>query len=124
MKARFREANPGAMVQTAAAQTVSNGMVIEMLAAQTLKSAESGELLAKKPEIDFLLRLAGTAQISSAIAYVGAKKGRPYIVVAALSTGKVRAPRGFGGKELRRGTLSIEELEVVERGALLSAERA
>ena len=51
------------VVQTAAGGAATNEFFVEVLAAQTLRAEESGTLLANSPEMDFLLRLAGTTQI-------------------------------------------------------------
>ncbi|MDG6910056.1 MAG: hypothetical protein JRN08_06775 [Nitrososphaerota archaeon] len=116
-------ANKGSFVQTADAGSATNEFFVEMLAAQTLKAEETGSLLARKPEVDFLLRLAGTTQISKAINERGAAEGRPFLLVVA---GR-RKPKGRGGLEgieLPRRGLTRAEMEKVERAALLDAQRA
>lgn len=123
VRRRAALANKGAFVQAADAVSATNEFFVEMLAAQTLKAEETGSLLARKPEVDFLLRLAGTTQISKAIKERGAAEGRPFILVVA---GK-RKPKGDGrleGLELPRRELTRAELEKVERAALLDAQRA
>ncbi len=123
LKARLAAANPDMMVQAVNGDAAKNLWFIELLAAQTLQAESSGSLLAKKPEIDFLLRLAGTTQISRAIKRHGARAGEPFLLVVA---GRV-PPRGTGelkGKELPRNTPTARELAMVEKAALLSADRA
>jgi tRNA threonylcarbamoyladenosine modification (KEOPS) complex Cgi121 subunit len=111
------------MVQAAKRGLAGNEVFIELLAAQTLQAESSGGLLANRPEIDFLLRLAGTTQISKAIREAGVKAGDQFVlVVAGRST--IRCPSGFGGTELPRLELTASELERIEKAALLNAERA
>jgi tRNA threonylcarbamoyladenosine modification (KEOPS) complex Cgi121 subunit len=115
--------NPGAVIQTMKAEKVNNEFFLEMLAAQTLLAQSSGALLAKRPEIDFLLRLAGTAQISTAISRLGSKAGEPFLAVVAGNK-EINVPRELGPFELKRKVLSKVELEKIEEAALLDAERA
>jgi tRNA threonylcarbamoyladenosine modification (KEOPS) complex Cgi121 subunit len=115
-------ARPGKwVVQTAAEGSAANESLVEMIAAQTLRAEASGTLLAKSPEMDLLLRLAGTSQISKAIRERGSAKGRPFLLIVA---GGTRPRVADGLAELPRRDLSKAELEQVERAALLSAQRA
>ena len=111
------------MVQAIRTGLVANGFFVELLAAQTLQAESSGGLLAKKPEIDFLLRLAGTTQISRAIKETGAKPGDKFVLVVA-GRNNVRAAPGIDWKELPRVELTDSELEKIEEAALLNAEKA
>jgi tRNA threonylcarbamoyladenosine modification (KEOPS) complex Cgi121 subunit len=122
MKLRLAAANPGSIVQTARVGAARNLRFVEMLAAQTIQAESSESLLAEKPEIDFLLRLAGTTQISKAIKDLGARAGAPFLLVVA---GRERV-RGATGLEfeLRSRELSALELARVEKGALLNTKRA
>ncbi|MDG7007356.1 MAG: hypothetical protein JRN06_03815 [Nitrososphaerota archaeon] len=110
------------VVQTAAEGAATNEFFVEMLAAQTLRAAESGTLLANSPEMDFLLRLAGTTQITRAIREKGSAKGKPFLLVVAGRTIPESGP--VLGQELPRHGLSKGELQRVEKAALLSARRA
>jgi tRNA threonylcarbamoyladenosine modification (KEOPS) complex Cgi121 subunit len=123
MKRRLNESNPGSIVQTASAKAADNERLVEMLAAQTLQADSSGSLLAMKPEIDFLLRLAGTTQISKAIRDHGARHGLPFILVVAARTA-VRGTDGIEGLELPSHELSARELAKVEKSALLNTKKA
>ena len=123
MKRRLLLANPGSMVQAARAGTVKDEFLVEMLAAQTLQAEASGSLLAKRPEIDFLLRLAGTTQISRAIREHGAREGAPFILVVAGHS-EQKGLAELEGMELPRRTLAASELGRVERAALLNAQRS
>jgi tRNA threonylcarbamoyladenosine modification (KEOPS) complex Cgi121 subunit len=116
-------ANPGSMVQAANGGLAENELFVELLAAQTLQAESSGSLLANKREIDFLLRLAGTTQISKAIRDAGAKSGDPFVLVVA-GTCVVRRPSKLVGKELPRRELTVAEMGRIERAALLNAMRA
>lgn len=117
-------ASPGRwVVQTAAEETATNEFFLEMLAAQTLQAEASGSMLAKSPEMDLLLRLAGTTQISTAIRESGSVKGKPFLLVVA---GRRRPPgvRESALVELPRRGLSKKELQRVEKAAVLGARRA
>ncbi|MCL4354987.1 MAG: hypothetical protein JRM79_04535 [Nitrososphaerota archaeon] len=122
-KGALARANPGAVVQTVKAGSVKNEFLAEMVAAQTLQAMESGGLLAKKPEIDLLLRLAGTTQISRAIRLEGSVNGGRFLVIVAGHMA-LTSPPGFTGAQLPRRLLSRSELARVEGAALLGAERS
>ena len=114
---------PGSIVQVVRADAATNGFFVEMIAAQTLRANGTQSLLAKKPEVDLLLRLAGTNQISRAIEQMGAKKGKPFLLVIA---GHGRGLAGLsaeelGGSELEKRELSSDELDRIEQAALLNA---
>ncbi len=122
--ASLRRKNPLLLVQGFSSETASNEFLVDMIAAQTLRAKETGNLLAKKPEIDLLLRLGGTTQIAAAIGRVGSRKGEPFLIVIAGDRSSVaRQKPGPGWTRLRRAALSNEELARVERGALLNALR-
>jgi len=121
LKRDVTASNREAMVQAFRAGS-RNGFFFEMLAAQTLHAASSGTLLAKKPEIDFLLRLAGTSQISVAIRSRGAHSGEPFLLVAAGNR-ELKGVGDLNGKELARKKLTKTELGHIEKAALLSARR-
>ncbi|MDG7013317.1 MAG: hypothetical protein JRN46_03685 [Nitrososphaerota archaeon] len=122
-KGALARANPEAVVQTLRAGSVKNEFLAEMLAAQTLQAMESGGLLAKKPEIDLLLRFARTTQISRAIESEGATRGGKFLaIVAGHATPSL--PSGFKGVGLPRKRLSRSELARIEEAALLGADRS
>lgn len=122
VKRRLSMANPGTVVQTVRPGTARNEALIEMLAAQTFTAEPSRALLAKKPEIDLLLRLAGTTQISRAIKECGAKAGQDFLAINA-GTSELVSPAGFESREVQRRGLSEAELDRIERAALLDAQR-
>ena len=114
---------PGSIVQTVRADAATNGFFVEMIAAQTIRAKGTENLLAKKPEVDLLLRLAGTTQISRAIEQIGAKKGKPFLLVIA-GPGRRLASLNLdelGGSELEKRDLSSDELDRIEQAALLNA---
>jgi tRNA threonylcarbamoyladenosine modification (KEOPS) complex Cgi121 subunit len=120
---KLAENYPGAIVQTFSSKAATNGFFIQMLAAQTLRAERSGCLLAKKPEIDFLVRLAGTSQISDAISRVGSRPGEPFVLVLASLRPLKRRAR-VAGRKLSTRPLSESELKRVEQGALLATREA
>ena len=124
IKERAAKANPGAIVQTVGTRAASNGYLVEMIAAQTLRAKSTGNLLAKKPEIDLLLRLAHTTQISKAIREIGSARGDRFLLVVASQARLKREPGVLGGKLLPKGPLSEKDFDRVEESALLNAVRA
>ena len=114
---------PGSIVQAVRADAATNGFFVEMIAAQTLRANGTQNLLARRPEVDLLLRLAGTNQISKAIEQMGAKKGKPFLLVIAGADSRLAglSAKELGGSELRRRELSSDELDRVEQAALLNA---
>lgn len=54
-----------------------------MIAMQTLRARQTGALLAERPEVDLLLRLAGTNQITEALKTHGYKGPGTKLLVAA-----------------------------------------
>ncbi|MDV3293494.1 MAG: hypothetical protein LYZ70_04420 [Nitrososphaerales archaeon] len=127
LKTEVAASFPTLIVQTADRAAALNESLLEMLAAQTMRAATSGGLLARKAEIDLLLRLGGTTQISEAIHQAGARSGRPFLLIVAgeekvllaLESGRLAL-----GHRLPRGELSREDLLRVEQAALLNAVRA
>ena len=113
---------PGSLVQAVSARAAKNGYYIEMIAAQTLHATGTPNLLARKPEVDLLLRFAGTTQISRAIGQMGAKIGRPFILVVAGPAKQLARVNWaeLHGKELVKRDLSPDELERIEAAALLN----
>lgn len=122
-KLALASANKGALVQAARWEASDNASFLAMLAAQTFLAESSGTMLARKREMDFLLRLAGTTQISEAIREMGAKEGEDFLAVVAGGK-EPRAPPGFEGERLPERQLTREEYARVEAAALLSVEKA
>jgi len=117
---------PGSIVQTVRADATTNGFFVEMIAAQTLRASGTQDLLAKKLEVDLLLRLAGTTQISRAIEQMGAKKGRPFLLIVVGPRRELAGLRAkeLGESELKKRKLSSDELDRIEQAALLNALKA
>jgi len=116
-----------ALTQSVAVSALSNETLAEMLVAQTLRAMTAGNLLAKKTEMDLLLRVAGTTQISEAIEGCGARRGQSFLLIVVadptilddLEESPLR-----GARRLQRAVLSKSELMAVERAALLNVLRA
>lgn len=118
---------PGLVVQAVDSAAASNERLLEMLGEQMLHAAAAGNPLARKAEVDFLLRLAGTTQISEAIQKVGVKGGRACLLFVAGEESdleRLESTEGVGWERMPRGPLTREELARIERAALLDAERA
>jgi len=127
--AEVRRRSPGVIVQVIGATHPPNPGAVEMIAAQTLMAAKSGSTLAERPELDLLLRLAGTRQIGEAFQRVGYKShGKRFFLVAA-SEGNDAALARLGKRlapdkrftEVARKELAEGDLEQVERAALLAS---
>jgi tRNA threonylcarbamoyladenosine modification (KEOPS) complex Cgi121 subunit len=100
-----------------------------MVALQTLAAARSGSTLADKPELDLLLRLAGTRQIGEALRLAGYKSGGKRLFIVAASQGRdgelLRVKKRLAKERrivaLPKRRLEKEDLDYVERAALLAA---
>jgi tRNA threonylcarbamoyladenosine modification (KEOPS) complex Cgi121 subunit len=127
--ATVRKLTPGVIVQVVGASRAPNPAAVEMIAAQTLTAAKSGTTLAERPELDLLLRLAGTRQIGEAFQRVGYKsKDRRFFMVAASEgsgatlermSKRLTVDKRF--KEVGKKKLTKTDLDQVERAALLAA---
>jgi hypothetical protein len=127
--AELRKESPNAIIQVFGASRAPNAGAVQMLAAQTLTAAKSGSTLAERPELDLLLRLAGTRQIGEAFQRVGYKKknGKRLFMVAASERGGAALRRvASRASRDRRFTLVAKkkpgrgDLQLVERAALLA----
>jgi tRNA threonylcarbamoyladenosine modification (KEOPS) complex Cgi121 subunit len=123
-----RKESPEAIIQAFSASRTPNGAAVEMIAAQTLTAARSGSTLAERPELDLLLRLAGTRQIGEAFKRVGYKSsGKRLFMVAASVAGeglKSMRTRASGDRRfalVAKRRLGKVDLDLVERAALLAA---
>jgi tRNA threonylcarbamoyladenosine modification (KEOPS) complex Cgi121 subunit len=127
--AETRGKSPGVIVQVVGADNAPNPKAIRLIAAQTLTASKSGATLAEKPELDLLLRLAGTRQIGEAFARVGYKSSaKRYFMVAACEGGggalrslRKRLAEDGRFREVPLKEMGSEDLDMVERAALLSA---
>jgi tRNA threonylcarbamoyladenosine modification (KEOPS) complex Cgi121 subunit len=127
--AKMRIQNPDVTIQVFGASRAPNPMAVEMIAAQTLTAAKSGSTLAERPELDLLLRLAGTRQIGEAFRRAGYKSrgNRLFMVAASEGDGatltrlrrRLAKERTFA--EVPRAKLTKGDLDQVERAALLAA---
>jgi len=126
--ARTRKRSPGVVVQIFRAGRAPNPTALQMIAAQTLTAARSGSTLAERPELDLLLRLAGTRQIGEAFLRVGYRsKGKRAFLVAstegdgwALSRLGSQLAKDGGFSEVPRRKLAKGDVDRVEAAALLA----
>ncbi len=58
----LRKRHPRLIIQMVAMNRLPAEQAVAMIGEQTLRAARTGALLAEKPEVDLLLRLAGTTQ--------------------------------------------------------------
>lgn len=127
--ADVRAKNPGVLVQVFGAGVQPNPAAIELMAAQTLSAQKVGANLAERPELDLLLRIAGTRQIGEALRRAGYKAGAKRLFMVAAAEGEdPRLARmaevlrkDARVSELKRRPPSEEDLRGVERAALLAA---
>jgi tRNA threonylcarbamoyladenosine modification (KEOPS) complex Cgi121 subunit len=122
---RLREALPRLFIQLLSMRGPPNRRQIEMIVNQTVRSMAGRSLLAARPEIDLLLRMAGTTQISEAIRKVGYKAGGVKVVVAIGSGRELRKIQRLADEEpatyerICSAELTSSDLETIERAALL-----
>lgn len=125
---KTRRQNPRVIVQVMGDSVTPNPAAIEMIAAQTLAAARSGSTLAERPELDLLLRLAGTKQIGQALKRSGyASAGTRLFMVAASDGGGAdigrltkRLAKDARFSRLSKRELAAEDFARVEVAALLS----
>jgi hypothetical protein len=72
---RMRTENASVLIQVFRMGRPPNCAAVEMIVTQTLAVAGTPSTLAEKPELDLLLRLAGTRQIGDAFKRIGYKGG-------------------------------------------------
>ena len=127
--ARLRKENPALLIQIFGAGRALNSAAVDMVAAQTLTAVRTGATLAERPELDLLLRLAGTRQIGEAFRRVGYKSGGKRLFLVAASDGSGEAmlrlasglSRDVRFKERAMKKLTKADFQMVERAALLAA---
>jgi tRNA threonylcarbamoyladenosine modification (KEOPS) complex Cgi121 subunit len=120
----LRKRHPDLIIQLVRLKKVPESRTIAMIGQQTLRAAETGALLAAKPEVDLLLRLAGTTQIAVAIEESGYRAKGEMLLVAAGPARRLSGLRkelvGDPSYQVLEGeTVSPAGLAVVERAALL-----
>ncbi|MGA2199015.1 MAG: KEOPS complex subunit Cgi121 [Nitrososphaerales archaeon] len=117
----LRRRHPGLTIQLLTLEEIPGNRTISMIGRQTLRAAKTGALLAARPEVDLLLRLAGTTQIAVAIEKVGYKAKGKLLLVAAGPAGSVARLR----KELvGDASYKVIEGEEIENDGLAMVERA
>jgi hypothetical protein len=122
----LRRSHPALVVQLLGLKRVPAPKAVVMICEQTFRAAKTGALLAEKPEVDLLLRLAGTNQISVAIQRAGYRSGGTMILVAAGPPKDIVAlrrelSRGSRFSILPDGEMDEEGFMAVEVAALLGA---
>jgi tRNA threonylcarbamoyladenosine modification (KEOPS) complex Cgi121 subunit len=123
----LRTSFPGLVVQAVHEAAVENERLVELVAEQTLEAEKAGCLLAKKPEVDLLLRLGATTQIERAIREVGVRRGCGFVLIAAGEEPEMRrfeSERAAGWERIPRRQLEGEDMKRVEVAALLNAQKA
>lgn len=113
-----------AYLQTFRKSSSDNARFFKMIAYQSLAALYEKAMLARKPEIDFLLRVAQTTQIKEAIRQNSFVEGSEN-VVAIFGYKQIR----FVGnkvkfKKLEEKELSKGELLQIEKAALLSSDKS
>jgi tRNA threonylcarbamoyladenosine modification (KEOPS) complex Cgi121 subunit len=126
LKAELNRSFPSLLFQLVDSKSSTNESFFRLIAKQTLTAIEGGSLLARKPEIDLILRLARTTQISEAVDRIGYKEGNGRILIAAGRIGEVRRFLAAGkvrGKRLTSSALNKREWGWVEEAAILASVR-
>lgn len=124
---RLRQDNPRLIVQAVNPTAAPNERLVEMICEQTAEARMTGNPLAKKPEVDLLMRLGGTTQIARAIKEVGVKRGEPFVLIVFGDESEIlqfESKEAAGWDRVSRRPLATGELSRIEKAALLDALRA
>lgn len=126
MVSRMRSANPELVIQLVSMEDLPKAKTVRMIAAQTARAMGTGALLASKPEVDLLLRLAGTGQIAVAMKTCGYDAPGRKMLVALGPDGPLESLRETVAKqgafkELKGDEIDEKGLRMVETAALLAA---
>lgn len=122
----LRSKNPGLVIQLVTVDKIPWPRAVRMIAEQTLRAMDTGALLASKAEVDLLLRLAGTRQISTAMERRGYKLPGKKLLVALGADAPLERFRQSVAKEKRFTELKGEKIDeeglwMVEEAALLGS---
>ena len=123
---RLRQNHPRLIVQAVSSAGASNERLVEMIGEQTAEAQTTGSPLAKKPEVDLLMRLGGTTQIARAIKEVGVKRGDAFVLIVFGEESEVlkfELKEAARWERLQRRPLAADELSRIEKAALLNALR-
>jgi hypothetical protein len=112
----LRNGHPGLVVQLLTLERLPSGRALAMIGHQTLRAAKRGGLLATKPEVDLLLRIAGTSQIDVAIKNAGYRARGEKLLVAV-------GPAAALGR-LRRELVKDRRYELLEDRGMNDSDRA
>jgi tRNA threonylcarbamoyladenosine modification (KEOPS) complex Cgi121 subunit len=123
---RLRSTHPGLVIQLVSVKRLPSARAVLMIAAQTLRALDTDSLLAAKPEVDLLLRLAGTSQITVALKKNGYRSRGTMMLVAAgpeKDLGRLEKEISKAGPYVLRevGAMDEESRDMVEVAALLGA---
>jgi tRNA threonylcarbamoyladenosine modification (KEOPS) complex Cgi121 subunit len=121
---RLRREHPDLVVQMASVKKLPPAKSVRMIAEQTLRAKETHALLASRPEVDLLLRLAGTSQISVAIRTSGHQApGRKLLVAAGTAAGTAKLEKTLRSDKrysiIEGDEMGKEGIMMVEKAALL-----
>lgn len=123
----LRQMFPDLTVQLVTLEKETNATLLEFIGHQTINAIAKRSLLANRPEVDLLLRLAGTSQIGTALKRVGYGKSGNKVLVAIGERSLLLRLRRYCMKHaprhtpLKKSPLSARDFEKVEVAALLSA---
>jgi len=121
---RLREENRPLVIQLVSMKRRPNVRAVEMIAAQTLRAKEKKAMIATKPEVDILLRLAGTTQISEAIERAGYRAEGTKFLIAAGGEKWVRRLESCLAQGARRRRYTILKGDELDARAAATVERA
>jgi tRNA threonylcarbamoyladenosine modification (KEOPS) complex Cgi121 subunit len=121
---RLRSTHHRLIIQMVGMKRMPSSRAVLMIAAQTLRAVDTDSLLAAKPEVDLLLRLAGTSQITVALRKHGyMAEGAKMLVAAGPKRDVERLRRELSGstsyRVLESEEMDEEDLNMVEVAALL-----
>ena len=122
----LRSRHPKLVIQMVSMAHIPSTWALRMIAAQTLRARKMKCLLAAKPEVDLLLRVAGTSQISEAMEKSGYKAKGKRLLIATGGEAEMKALRkalskmpAYSAREEETGKPDKEGMQAVERAALL-----
>ena len=121
---RLRKESPRLVIQMLSMKRRPNTRAVGMIASQTLRALETDSMIAAKPEMDLLLRMAGTAQISEAVEKAGyGAGGRRFLVAAGPDRGVARLEKSLASG-VSAGRYSLLAEDVLDAGGIKMVETA
>ncbi len=133
----IRRRFPKLVLQIISDNAVYDDEHLKWVARQSWLAKNRGIMLAKKVELDLLMRIAGAAQIADALKIAGARKDEPFVILGIGEERAIRSLRSWVARRFdvivftkgkvipTRFSVSSNELDAVGDGkeALLLAER-